>query len=292
MFPTQTHFLASEYSASSPEDALFHVIPVPLEHTVSYGSGTAGGPQAILDASFQLEAFDGDSFPGEAGIHTAAAVDCSGYIQTVLERIEATARGAFQRNKIPVILGGEHSLSLAPVRALAALRDDFGVVQIDAHADLRDTYEDTPYSHACVMRRVVELDIPIFQIGVRNLCREEIAFRSSRHIPFLDAREIDRNGIPNPMLPSDFPRYIYLTFDIDGFDAALMPATGTPEPGGLSWWQAVTAIERVVAEGRRILGVDVVELAPLANMHAPNYVAAKLTYALMGFAHRSWSNSA
>jgi agmatinase len=172
---------------------------------------------------------------------------------------------------------------------LAARRIEFGVVQVDAHADLRDTYEGTPYSHACVMRRVVELDIPIFQIGVRNLCQEEVAFRSSRHISCLDAREIDRDGMPDPLLPSDFPRNVYLTFDVDGFDAALMPATGTPEPGGLSWWQAITVIEQVVAEGRRILGVDVVELAPLANMRAPDYVAAKLTYALMGFAHRSWS---
>lgn len=287
MTEPQTDFLASEYSPSSPDDALFHVIPVPLEKTVSYGSGTARGPQAILDASYQLEAFDGVSYPGEAGIYTERAINCSGDIQEVLERIQAVSRGVFEHGKVPVLLGGEHSLTLAPVLALVDLHSDFGVVQIDAHADLRDTYDGTPYSHACVMRRVAELDIPVFQIGVRNLCREEVEFRSAENIPFLDAREIDRSGLPDPLLPEEFPQNVYLTFDIDGLDAALMPATGTPEPGGLSWWQAITAIERIVAGGRQILGIDIVELAPLPHVHSPNYVAAKLCYALIGFAHRS-----
>ncbi len=279
-------FLRSEFGVSSPEEALFHVLPVPLERTVSYGAGTANGPNAILEASLQLEAFDGVSYPGEAGIYTAPPIDCSGDIGTVLRRIETVVRNVFEQKKTPVLLGGEHSLTQAPVRALAELGNDLGVVQIDAHADLRDVYDENPFSHACVMRRIAELGIPIFQIGVRSLCREEIEYRAATGIAFLDAADLQRNGFPDSLLPKDFPESIYLTFDVDGLDASLMPATGTPEPGGLSWWQALTAVECVLRNGRRLVGLDLVELAPIPGFHAPEYVAAKLTYALMGFACR------
>ncbi|MDG1356700.1 MAG: agmatinase [Akkermansiaceae bacterium] len=280
------HFLSSEFPQSSPEDALFHIIPMPMEQTVSYGSGTALGPNAILDASYQLEAFDGKSYPGELGIHTTDVIDCSGDAQSCFANLEAACLPVYQSGKIPVTLGGEHSLTIAPVRALHSIRQDFGVVQIDAHADLRDSYEGSPSSHACVMRRVHELDIPIFQIGIRNLCKEEIYCRTSEKIGHLDALEIYRNGIPSDLLPSDFPENIYLTFDVDGLDASLMPATGTPEPGGLGWWQALDACE-ATAKGRNILGLDVVELAPRPELHSCSYTAAKLTYALMGIAARS-----
>lgn len=280
-----SHFLASEFPQSPPEDALFHVIPMPMEQSVSYGGGTAHGPTAILDASYQLEAFDGHAYPREHGIHTADGIDCTGTADECLSRLEAACRTVYQAGKIPVTLGGEHALSIAPVRALHSLRQDFGVVQIDAHADLRDTYEDNPNSHACVMRRILDLGVPVFQIGVRNLCKEEIHCRESEGVGYLDARDIARHGIPAGLLPSDFPPNIYLTFDVDGFDASLMPATGTPEPGGLTWWQAIDACENA-ATGRNILGIDVVELAPRPELHACSYTAAKLTYALMGIAAR------
>lgn len=278
-----SHFLSSEFPQSSPSEALFHIIPAPLEQTVSYGRGTSEGPAAIIDASYQLEAFDGRSYPGELGIHTANIIDCSGEVVDCFKRIEQACTAVYESSKIPVILGGEHSLTIAPVRALHNIRQDFGVVQIDAHADLRDSYEGSPHSHACVMRRVHDLGIPIFQIGIRNLCSEEIDYRAEHPdtIGYLDAREIYEKGIPTELLPADFPKNIYLTFDVDGLDASLMPATGTPEPGGLNWWQALDICEKAT-KGRTILGIDVVELAPLNSDHASNYVAAKLTYALMG----------
>ncbi|MFT6794432.1 MAG: agmatinase [Rubritalea sp.] len=276
-------FLSSEYPQSSAEDARFHIIPVPMEQTVSYGGGTAQGPEEMIKASYQLEAYDGKSYPGEQGIHTTPAVDCSGDSLTCLENITQACLPVFQSGKIPVLLGGEHSLTLAPVRALHSIRQDFGIVQIDAHADLRDTYEGSPHSHACVMRRTHELGIPIFQIGVRNLCKEEIDYRAENKdtIDYLDAREIHENGIPTILLPANFPKNIYLTFDVDGLDASLMPATGTPEPGGLNWWQALEACENA-ANGRNILGIDIVELAPQDHLHSASYTAAKLVYALMG----------
>lgn len=276
-------FLSSEFPQSPAEDARFHIIPVPMEQTVSYAGGTANGPAEILAASYQLESFDGTSYPGEQGIHTTSAVDCSGNVLTNLENIKQVCLPVYRSGKLPVLLGGEHSLTLAPIQALHSIRQDFGVVQIDAHADLRDTYEDNPHSHACVMRRIHELGIPIFQIGVRNLCKEEINYRAQHSIPFIDARDIYQNGIPKKILPENFPENIYLTFDVDGLDASLMPATGTPEPGGLSWWQAIEACESATKD-RNLLGIDVVELAPQPQLHSASYTAAKLTYALMGMA--------
>ncbi len=274
-------FLSSEFPQSTAQDARFHIIPVPMEQTVSYGGGTANGPAEIIAASYQLEAFDGTSYPGEQGLHTTPAVDCSGDAPNCLANIRQACLPVYQTGKIPILLGGEHSLTLAPVQVLHHIRQDFGVVQIDAHADLRDSYEGSPHSHACVMRRIHELGIPIFQIGVRNLCKEEIGYRAQHHIASLDAREIYRHGIPADILPESFPENIYLTFDVDGLDASLMPATGTPEPGGLTWWQAIEACQNV-AKGRNILGIDIVELAPQPQLHAASYTTAKLTYALMG----------
>jgi agmatinase len=140
------------------------------------------------------------------------------------------------------------------------------------------------------MRRIHELGIPIFQIGVRNLCLEEIAYRKEQNIPYLDAQDLYQNGIPENLLPADFPKNIYLTFDVDGLDASLMPATGTPEPGGLSWWQALELCENA-AKDRHVLGIDIVELAPQPALHSAAYTTAKLTYALMGIASRNFAGS-
>lgn len=300
-------FLESELAPRDAGDCRFHVIPVPYEATVSYGGGTAEGPAAILEASQQLEVWTGRSIPSEQGIYTWPAVECSGNAETVLERIEAAVekalaagpQGALPEGPIrpggcsaaptlPVILGGEHTVTLGVLRALQKRYGHFGVVQFDAHADLRDTYEGTPYSHACVMRRAVDdLGLSLFQIGVRSLCPEEVAFRKKRGISHLDARAarfpLSRvEGSPvSALLPTHFPDIIFLTFDLDAFDASLMPATGTPEPGGLFWWDALELAERCLA-GRVALGFDVVELAPLPGMHAPNYTAARLTHEIMG----------
>ena len=281
-----SNFLESEFRPPPLSQALFEIHPVPLEKTVSYGTGTGKGPVAILAASNQLEAYDGVSCPGSAGIFTAPPIDCHGPIDEVLKRIETVALEGFAAERIPVFLGGEHSLSLAPVRALARLDKDFGVVQFDAHADLRDEYQGSRYSHACVMRRIAEENIPVFQFAVRSLCPEEVEFRKSASISFLDAAEYHQHGMRQQLLPEEFPRDIYLTFDVDALDVSLMPATGTPEPGGLFWHQAITVMQRLDSEGCRIIGLDVVELAPMTGLHAYDYTAAKLVYTLMGFAAR------
>ena len=280
-------FLASELPETRPEEARFHVLPVPWEATVSYGGGTAAGPDAILRASQQLEVFDGYSQPADLGIYTHPAVDCTGDAQTVLGRIEAAVSSILDLSGLPVLLGGEHTVTLGALRALKKRFSTFGVVQFDAHADLRDTYSGTPFSHACVMRRACELGLPLFQIGVRAISPAELEYRSSTpSISHLDATPLWETGVPSPLLPPDFPSQIYVTFDVDGLDSSIMPATGTPEPGGLAWSEAMRAI-RLATAGRRVLGLDVVELAPEPGMRHAEYAAARLTYMLMGAVQRS-----
>ena len=293
-----SRFLASELPDLPPEQCFFQVIPVPYEATVSYGTGTATGPAAILEASNQLELWTGEANPGAEGIHTWPAVDCDGDAPQVLERIcratEAALAVPRAQGVIPVLLGGEHSITLGALRALRQRYGHFGIVQFDAHADLRDSYGGTPYSHACVMRRAVaDLGLDLFQIGVRSLSPPEVAYRAERTIGHLDARAFAAAGglsglalRQGSILPPAFPKRLFLTFDIDALDAGIMPATGTPEPGGLSWWEAL-ALVRLALTGRELLGFDLVEFAPLPGLSAPCFTAARLAYELMGEALRA-----
>lgn len=265
-------FLESEIPDIPPRECFFQVICAPMEETVSYGGGTGRGPQAILDASDQLEAFDGISCPCELGIHTVLKS-----FQT-LEKIEAEVSKHWKQNKFPFLLGGEHTVTLGALRALKAAREEFGVIQFDAHADLRDEYEGSKLSHACVMRRAVDdLGLPLYQIGVRALSFEEHEYRKEQGIPF-------SNDWKN--LPSDFPDKVYITFDVDGLDPSAMPSTGTPVPDGLSWREAFQCLEEI-SKVRKIIAADVVELAPIDGLHAPDFGAAQLVYKIMGFAQRS-----
>ena len=284
-------FLASEYPNQKREHARFWIIPVPLEKSVSYGSGTACGPSAVLAASQQLEAWEEGFKPGKEGFYTSSAVDCSSDMETVLARIEEQVRAALELGAVPVLLGGEHSLTLGALRAYAHTSEGElpGIVQIDAHADLRPEYEGNPYSHACVMYRAVhDLGYRLAQFAVREFCPQEAEIRAAMHIVHHDAGEIADKGLPEPVLPVDFPRDVYVTFDVDGFDCSLMPATGTPSPGGLFWHDARRLLGRI-AESRRIVGLDVVELAPIPGLHSADFIAAKLTHLLMGLS--SYSSS-
>lgn len=287
-------FLASEFSPADAKHALFHIVPVPLEKSVSYGSGTAKGPAAILAASDQLEVYDGAGFPGEEGLFTLGPVNCSGRIEQVLARIrkivaESIPNPDGRRKAIPVVLGGEHSLSYAAVGAVVDAHPGkkVGVVQFDAHADLRDEYEGSRWSHACVMRRIhADLKLPVFQVGVRALSPEEIFYRRDFDIPFIDGRQCAEQQVSSLDLPADFPENLYLTIDVDGLDPSIMPATGTPVPGGLGWYQLLGIVESLAAK-RRILGFDIVEFAPIRRLHAWDFLAADLCHKVMGIIARS-----
>jgi len=279
-------FLSDDLPERSASDCLFHLIPCPLERSVSYGEGTSAGPRAILEASGQLEAYLEDGVPGDAGIHTAAAIDCSSDdVAGILSALGRRVVDLVAANHIPLTLGGEHALSSGPIAALHRAGIDFGVVQFDAHADLRDAYEGNRHSHASVMRRVTDLGVPLFQFGVRSLCGEEIQARMDNNVGSIDARQLMTGATFSDLLPASFPKNIYLTFDIDVFDASLMPATGTPEPGGLFWYDVVRVLEDVVRH-RRVIAGDLVELAPLANFHGPSFTAAKAAYQIIRVAQR------
>lgn len=277
-------FLELDIPPSTYEDARIHVIPVEMEKSVSYGSGTAAGPRAILEASLQLEAFDGKTVPGKAGIFTHEPLKCRAEkVEDDLAAIAAEVGKVISKKGLPAILGGEHTVTLGALKAFIDSGRKIGVVQFDAHADLRDSYEDNRFSHACVMRRVHEMGLPFVQIGIRSLSEEEYLFRRTHNIECLDAEELNKGGVPAEVLPWNFPEQVYISFDVDCFDASVMPATGTPEPGGLTWYQAMNLLQKV-STGRSICGFDVVELAPIQNMHGPDFTAAKLVYKLIGLA--------
>lgn len=287
MTAEQVIFLGSEIEQPQPEAARFHVLPVPFERTVSYGGGTADGPAAIIEASHQLEVWDGKSKPSDAGIFTHPAVDCSGEPEQVIARIAKATADILALGGMPVGIGGEHTVTWGIIKGyLDAGYSDFGVVQIDAHADLRHAYEDDLYSHASVMKRVVEAGVPLYQLGIRAYCEEEIDARREFNVGFRDADDLVPNNVMSIDLPEDFPGKVFFTLDIDGIDPSIFPSTGTPVPGGLGWYQTLSLFESVVRQ-REIIGFDVLEFAPIKGFHAYEFAASQLIYKLMGIVERN-----
>jgi agmatinase len=277
--------LPAEFSQYDRATAV--ILPIPLERTTTYMNGTRNGPAAILAASRNMELYD-EELELEpyrfGGIATLPAMETQeGSLETVLREIEAAGRRLWADGKFPVALGGEHSLTPPLVAAACERYRALSVLQIDAHADLRDSYQDNPYSHACAMRRVVE-KCPAVQVGIRSLSAEEAEVLPRLNTRIYWAKDI----VDSPLevwaqsVVADLSEHVYVTIDLDGFDPAVVPATGTPEPGGLSWYQ-VTGLLRLVARRRNIVGFDVVELLPQPGHHASDFLAARLVYKLLGY---------
>ena len=285
-------FLDVLHANAPAAKAHVHVIPAPMEATVCYGGGTANGPRAILEASRQLDDFDGRRWPTDLDIHTQPFIRPAAGKSSLNERwlaaIEKAVANALRHGAIPAVLGGEHTTTLGTARAFRAAGEKIGFIHFDAHADLRDVYKGTKLSHACVLRRIHELGFPLVQIGTRATCMEEVEYRAANEktITAYDARILAKGRLPKKWIPKDFPKKVFITFDLDGFDPAVIPATGTPVPGGLGWREALKLIDDVAA-ARKIVGFDVVELAPIPGLHHPDYTAALLVYALMAAAARS-----
>jgi agmatinase len=267
------------------------VLPVPFERSTTYGKGTAGGPAAIVRASQAMELYDEEleAEPYEQGIATVPPFLPEAFdMAAALAEIEAEARRHLGLGKFLVTLGGEHSLSVAPARAARAVHGGIGVVQFDAHADLREDFEGTPHSHASVMKRLADDGFPALAVGIRSLSAPEAELIRRQQLPVLWGQHLDHAADLFPELLAALPQKVYLTFDIDYFDPALVPATGTPEPGGGSWYPTL-AMLRALFSTKTVVGMDVVELAPIGGQPASDFLAAKLIYKCLGYLQESES---
>jgi agmatinase len=261
------------------------ILPVPFERSTSWGKGTEDGPRAILCASQYLEHYDEelDAEPCSSGIATLPSVRPTAADPALaLQEIQVQAARHLHRGKFLVGLGGEHTISLPLVRAAGEYCGELGVVQFDAHADLRSEYEGTPYSHACVMRHLVDAGIPTLALGLRSLSSGEARLIRERQLPVIWGHQLNHAARLLPSLLDLLPEQIYLTFDVDFFDPSLLPATGTPEPGGGTWYPTLGLL-RMLFERKRIVAMDLVELAPVPALPASDFVAAKLVYKCIGY---------
>ncbi len=279
-----------EEDACPPEQAKALMIPFGLEASVSYEGGTAKGPQAVLDASPELEYFD-EVFWRECfrdyGIATLQEPAIEKDLPKALDQLEGIVEKALSAGHFPLVVGGEHSLTAGAIRPYAKRHEQLTILQFDAHADLRDGYDGDHYSHAAAMCRCLDHDnVRLVSVGIRNISAEELPIleSNSNRIDIFwmkDRKSWDVSDVAKAV--GNGP--VYLTFDIDGFDASMIPATGTPEPGGLNWWEVMDMID-AVSQNASIVGADVVELAPRDGLHACDFLTAKLCYKIMSYALR------
>jgi len=260
------------------------VIPVPYDLTTTYVEGTKNGPHAIIEASSHMELFDEElgKETYQAGIYTHQSLAVTDKKpEEMLRIVSEKVSSEMKSDTVMVALGGEHSISLGVVRELVKVYPDLSVLQLDAHADLRDTYEGTSYNHACVGRRISEL-CPLVQVGIRSMSKEDADFQSSSQVITISEYEIKRNQNALESAINALTDKVYLTLDLDVLDPAIMPAVGTPEPGGLNWWETIQFL-KLLTESKRVVSFDVVELCPQVGNVAPDFLAAKLIYRLMGY---------
>jgi agmatinase len=292
---SQHNFLGLEEPWCHPDQAGVYVLPAPYEHTSSYILGSDEGPSAIIEASHQVEFYDEmlrcEPYREWGGIATVTPLDLKGKVdREAVEAIEAFVRPHVATGRFLVTLTGEHTGALGAIRAHAKRYPGLTVVQIDAHGDLRHAYHDNLYSHASVMARVADDGLPLVQVGIRSICPEEVAriSRTDQISTFFAAELLDPSGpyegksarwIPDVVKACRGP--VYLTFDCDGLDASLVPALGTPEPGGLGWYDTLNLIT-ALANGPGILGMDISEIAPIKGFVAPQFCIARLIYRILG----------
>jgi agmatinase len=293
-FQAAWNFLGLPDELASPARARGWLLPIPYEATTSYGAGTREGPAAILAASRQVELYDhefGCEPAMEYGVRTLAPMNpvaiSPGAMVEAIEEVVAELLSGKKPPEVLGVLGGEHSSSAGVVRGLARARSakDLVAVHVDAHADMRDEYEGSPFSHACAARRIVEI-CPVFQVGIRNLSSGEALFlRSCKTAQTVYS---EASSDPGGDFLKDLAKFVqnknvYLTVDLDGLDPSIMPAVGTPEPGGISWDRLLEVVRTVSMNAASVPVFDVVELAPLPGYRAADFLAAKLVYKL--FSH-------
>lgn len=282
---SSNEFLDIPGKRASYAEAEFVVLPIPYDATTSYRPGTRNGPAAILDASRQVEDFDEELGHAVAGCRIATLAPMAPRVdgpEAMHEEIFHAAKRVVRDRKFLFSLGGEHSITSGLVRAVMTRHRKLSVLQIDAHADLREEYEGSPFSHASVMRRILELGATVVPVGIRNISREEHTFLKRANLRLFTARECVSGTAWMNEAVERLGELVYVTIDIDGFDPAYAPGTGTPEPGGLDWYQ-VTALLRMVCAQRNVVGADIVEVSPVPGQTVTEFLAAKLAYKLMAY---------
>ncbi|UCD85289.1 MAG: agmatinase [Deltaproteobacteria bacterium] len=281
MIEESSKFLGYDYGI---DQAQILILPIPYEQTVSYRPGTREGPRAIITASQELETYDEEleQETYQLGIHT---LEKFGPIMSgpkeMIASVQKKASELLKPGKFLVTLGGEHSLSFGLVKAFREKHPSLSVLQLDAHADLRDSYQGTPFSHASVMSRIQEI-VPTVQVGIRSLSLEESRLIKERQLPVYFARDIRRGDDWMEKAIERLSPQIYLTIDLDVLDPSIMPSVSNPEPGGFSWEDLLRFL-RLLNTRREIIGFDIMELAPIPGNIAPDFLAAKLTYRLLGY---------
>lgn len=280
----QLHHFAGLSETCAYENAAAVILPVPLDRTTSYVPGTRYGPRELLLASTQVELWDEEVGVDvhERGIVTLPEVDLSSVdVDAAMTELHRIGAGILDSGKFLITLGGEHSITSPLVRAAARRHPGLSVLQIDAHADLRDSYQAERHSHACAMRRTIEF-APLVQVGIRNVSSEEAEAIPS--LPTTIVYDWNMRDDPNWIARAidALSETVYITIDLDGLDPGTMPAVGTPEPGGLSW-RELTALLRRTFERKTVAACDVVELCPIPGLVAPNFLAARLVYKLLTY---------
>ena len=280
-----TNFLALGPQFSAYRSARFAVLPIPYDATTSFRAGSRHAPQAIIAASEHLESHD-EELQAEfhkAGIATLEPLEHNvAGPEAMLEDVFRAARKVVRDGKFLIGLGGEHSITAGLVRAVATKYKKLSVLQIDAHLDLRDSYQQSPFSHACAMRRVLPFVECVVPVGIRAVSAEEHRFCKKAGIRPVTARECFESDDWVDAVLDRLGEQVYVTVDIDGFDPACAPGTGTPEPGGLDWYQ-VTSLLRAVAAEKTVVAADVVEVVPLPGQAVTEFLAARLAYKIMAY---------
>lgn len=276
--------LEDEYSNFKRSKAV--IIPVPYDKTTTYIHGTSKGPAAIIDASRYMERFD-DELNQETfkiGIHTVDALNVeNSSSEEMVSAVSAQVSELLKANKFPVVLGGEHSVSVGSVKAFKDVYPNLSVLHLDAHNDLRDELFGSKLNHGCVARRISEL-CPVVQVGTRSMSKEEKDFLATAagRVKTFSVYDILESPMWKEAVASSLTDTVYISIDLDVFDPALVPATGTPEPGGIGWYEVLDLLKDI-AKSRKVVGFDVVELCPMPGNVAPDFLAAKLIYRLLGY---------
>jgi agmatinase len=279
----KNYFTGLKPAVHNLQNCRFCVVPLPFEKTTTYGRGTKNGPRAVIEASAQLELYDEELKIStyKKGIYTHKPVNCKAGIKTVFKRIETAAAKILKSRTVPFFIGGEHSISQVLISTFSKKYKNLSVLHFDAHADLREIYEKSPHSHACAMSPASK-KCRVVQVGIRSIAEEEVRFVNRGNVKtFLMNENLDIEKLI-PKVLKNLSRNVYISIDVDGFDPSVIPATGTPVPGGFLWYDALQVVKKV-CRSKNIAGVDVVELSPVKNLQVSEFTVAKLIYRLMGY---------